>query len=158
MNINRGIGASIALRLARDGAKVVVNYVKDKKSADAVVAAITTSGGVASAIQGDASSSTDIDRLFNETKKLYGRVDIVVANAGVAGGKTLATTTNEDFDAIFNVNVKGVFYVLRAAANLLENNGISYYYTYDHQYHTSHNHIRAINILSLFNFVCAGMN
>jgi 3-oxoacyl-[acyl-carrier protein] reductase len=92
LNTNRGIGTGIALRLARDGAKVVVNYVKDKKSADAVVATIKTiAGSDAIAIQGDASLSTDVDRLFNETKKAFGRVDIVVANAGIATGNSMFT-------------------------------------------------------------------
>lgn len=118
-----GIGAGIALRLARDGAKVVVNYQKDKKSADAVVAAITSSGGAAIAVQADASISADVDRLFAETKRIYGRVDIVVANAGIFGGSSIATTTNADFDRLFDVNVKGVFYALRGAANHVENNG-----------------------------------
>lgn len=118
-----GIGAGIALRLARDGAKVVVNYQKDKKAADAVVSAITTSGGAAIAVQADASSSTDVDRLFAEAKRVYGRVDIVVANAGIFAGSPIATTTNAEFDQLFNVNVKGVFYALRAAANNVEANG-----------------------------------
>lgn len=120
---NSGIGSGIALRLARDGAKVIVNYQKDKKSADAVVAAITSTGGAATAIQADASSSTDVDRLFSEAKRIYGRVDIVVANAGIFGGSPIATTTNDDFNKLFDVNVKGVFYALRAAANNVENNG-----------------------------------
>jgi 3-oxoacyl-[acyl-carrier protein] reductase len=120
---SRGIGAGIALRLARDGAKVVVNYQKDKKSADAVVTAITTSGGAAIAVQADAASSTDVDRLFAEAKRVYGRVDIVVANAGIFAGSSISSTTNAEFDKLFDVNVKGVFYALRAAANNVENNG-----------------------------------
>ena len=121
--VNRGIGAGIALRLARDGAKVVVNYQKDKKAADAVVAAITSTGGSAVAVQADASSSTDVDRLFSEAKRIYGRVDIVVANAGIFLGSPIATQSNTEFDKLFDVNVKGVFYALRAAANHVEANG-----------------------------------
>jgi 3-oxoacyl-[acyl-carrier protein] reductase len=121
--VNRGIGAGIALRLARDGAKVVVNYQKDKKAADAVVAAISSTGGSAVAVQADASSSTDVDRLFSEAKRIYGRVDIVVANAGIFLGSPIATQSNTEFDKLFDVNVKGVFYALRAAANHVEANG-----------------------------------
>jgi NAD(P)-dependent dehydrogenase (short-subunit alcohol dehydrogenase family) len=81
--LNRGIGRGIALSLARDGAKVVVNYQKDIKAAQAVVDAINSvKTGSAVAIQGDVSLSTDVDRLFTETKRIYGRIDIVVANSG----------------------------------------------------------------------------
>lgn len=121
---SRGIGSGIALRLARDGAKVIVNYLKDQTSADAVVAAIKSiPSGDAIAIQADTSKSSDVDRLFAETKRLFGGVDIVIANAATFAGSTLQTTTNSDFDLVFDVNVKGVFYVLRAAANNIENNG-----------------------------------
>jgi 3-oxoacyl-[acyl-carrier protein] reductase len=121
---SRGIGAGIALRLARDGAKVVVNYQNDKKSADAVVAAIKSiPNGDATAIQGDASKSDDIDRLFSETKRIYGGVDIVVANAGVWSASPIATTTNEEFNRVFVGNVTGPFYTFRAAANNVRDNG-----------------------------------
>jgi 3-oxoacyl-[acyl-carrier protein] reductase len=67
--------------------------------------------------------SADVDRLFSETKRIYGRVDIVVANAAVLGQSPIHTTTNEEFDRLFNINVKGVFYVLRNAANHVEKDG-----------------------------------
>jgi 3-oxoacyl-[acyl-carrier protein] reductase len=122
--LNRGIGRGIALSLARDGAKVVVNYQKDIKAAQAVVDAINTvKTGSAVAVQGDVSLSTDVDRLFTEAKRIYGKVDIVVANAGISGFSALAVTTNEEFDRLINVNLKGTFYTLRAAANSVENNG-----------------------------------
>lgn len=99
-----GIGAAIALSLARDGAKIVVNYNADKKSADAVVAAITSvAGGAAIAVQADVSKSDDVGRLFAEAKKAYGRIDIVVANSGVGAAATpIAATTNEQFDRMYN--------------------------------------------------------
>jgi 3-oxoacyl-[acyl-carrier protein] reductase len=75
-------------------------------------------GGSASSVQGDVSSSSDVDRLFAEAKRLYGRIDIVVANSGVgAAPSPIASTTNDDYDRIMNVNLKGVFFTLRAAAN-----------------------------------------
>jgi 3-oxoacyl-[acyl-carrier protein] reductase len=122
--LNRGIGRGIALSLARDGAKVVVNYQKDIKAAQAVVDAINgIKVGSATAIQADISSSTDVDRLFAETKRIFGRIDIVVANSGILGAGALATVTNEEFDKVMDVNLKGTFYTLRAAANNIENNG-----------------------------------
>lgn len=120
---SRGIGRGIALTLARDGAKVIVNYQKDVKSADATVAAITLIGGAATAIQADVSSSTDVDRLFAETKKLYGQIDIVVANSGIAHSSSLSLYSNDEFDRMINVNLKGAFYTLRAAANNIQDNG-----------------------------------
>lgn len=121
---SRGIGAGIALRLARDGAKVVVNYLKDKAAADAVVAAIVSAGGAASSIQGDVSSSSDVDRIFSWVAREFGRIDIVVANSGVGTTPApIAATTNDEFDRIINVNLKGAFYTLRAAANHVEANG-----------------------------------
>jgi 3-oxoacyl-[acyl-carrier protein] reductase len=61
--------------------------------------------------------------LFAETKRIYGRVDIVVANAGISAASSIASTTNDDFDRLININLKGTFYTLRAAANSVENNG-----------------------------------
>jgi 3-oxoacyl-[acyl-carrier protein] reductase len=111
--------------LARDGAKVVLNYNKDSKGADDVVAALNQiKAGTAIAVQADVSKSTEIDRLFAEAKRTFGGVDIVIANSGVApDGNTIATTTNESFDRVISVNLTGVFYTLRAAANYVRDNG-----------------------------------
>jgi 3-oxoacyl-[acyl-carrier protein] reductase len=88
------------------------------------VGVIKTGGGDAIAIQADTTSSKDVERLFTETKRLFGRIDIVVANAGITGSPSpIASTTNEQFDRVFDINVKGYFYTLRAAANHIENNG-----------------------------------
>src|SRR5580658_84547 len=80
---SKGIGASIAEHLAAAGASVVVNYSSSKAGADAVVANITGKGGKAIAVQGDVSKPADIARLFEETKKAYGKVNILVNNAGI---------------------------------------------------------------------------
>jgi len=80
---SKGIGASIAKNLAAEGAAVVVNYSSSKADAEKVVSAITADGGKAIAVQGDASKKADIDRLFAETKSKFGRLDILVSNAGV---------------------------------------------------------------------------
>jgi 3-oxoacyl-[acyl-carrier protein] reductase len=106
---NSGIGAGVALRLARDGAKVVVNYQNDKKSADAVVAAINSvRTNNAIAVQADVSKSAEVDRLFAEAKRAFGRIDIVIANSGVVHAlSTIADFTNDEFNRIFSVNVTG---------------------------------------------------
>src|SRR4051812_25947906 len=80
---SKGIGASIAKGLAAEGAAVVVNYASSKEGADQVVAEITGSGGKAVAVQGDVSRSADVARLFAETKKAFGKLDVLVNNAGV---------------------------------------------------------------------------
>src|SRR5436309_10266562 len=80
---SKGIGAGIAKSLAAEGAAVVVNYANSKKDADNVVAEIAAKGGKAVAIQGDVSKSADVQRLFAETKKTFGKLDVLVNNAGV---------------------------------------------------------------------------
>src|SRR5229473_2871065 len=80
---SKGIGADIAKALAAEGASVVVNYASSKEGADRVVSAITAKGGKAIVVQGDVSKQADITRLFAETKKAYGKVNILVNNAGV---------------------------------------------------------------------------
>src|SRR5258708_3602256 len=80
---SKGIGASIATHLAAEGAAVVVNYASSKTGADKVVAEITNAGGKAVAVQGDVSKKTDIDRLFTQTKKAFGSLDILVNNAEI---------------------------------------------------------------------------
>src|SRR5882757_5040874 len=80
---SKGIGAYIATALAAEGASVVVNYASSKEGADRVGSAITAKGGKAIAVQGDVSKQADITRLFAETKKAYGKVNILVNNAGI---------------------------------------------------------------------------
>jgi len=120
---SRGIGAEVAKTLAAAGATVVVNYAGNKAAADDVVKTITTSGGTAIAIQADVSKPADVKRLFDETITQFGRIDVLVNNAGVLIYKLIADTTDEDFDRQFNTNVKGVFNTLREAATRLADNG-----------------------------------
>jgi len=120
---SRGIGAAICTRLASDGAKVIVNYFSSPKSADEVVAVIRAGGGVAEAVQADASTITGVDKLFSEAKRLFGRVDIVVSNAGAVSIKPVASITEDDYQLIFNTNVKGPAFLLRNAANMVEEGG-----------------------------------
>ncbi len=120
---SRGIGRSIALRLGRDGAAVAVNYVASPEKAEAVVNEIIASGGRAIAIQGNVADKADVTRLFDETEKQLGSIDIVVNVAGVSVFKPHVDLNDEDFDKIFSVNTKGAMYMLQAAANRVKDGG-----------------------------------
>lgn len=120
---SRGIGAEIAMTFALAGAKVVINYSGNKQAADKVVADITNTGGVAIAIKADVSSSAQVEALFESAISHFGKLDILVNNAGSIIYKTIENTTDEDFDRIFSINVKGTFNTLRQAASRLEDGG-----------------------------------
>src|SRR5262249_54010952 len=93
---SKGIGAGIAKYLAAAGVSVVVNYASAKKDADQVVNEITREGGRAIAVQGDVAKKKDIEHLFSETKKAFGRLDVLVNNAGVYQFAPLEETTEEE--------------------------------------------------------------
>jgi 3-oxoacyl-[acyl-carrier protein] reductase len=120
---SRGIGKAIALRLGRDGAAVAVNYVASPDKAEAVVKEIITHGGRAISIQGSVANKADVTRLFDETEQQLGSIDIVVNVAGAAAYKLHSDLTDEDFDKVFSVNVKGAVYMLQAAANCVKDGG-----------------------------------
>jgi len=120
---SRGIGAEVAKRLAKEGAKVVVNYAGSQAAADSVVADIVNAGGQAIALQGDVSKAEDVKGLFDKTIATYGRLDVLVNNAGIMITKLIKDTTDEDFNRQFDINVKGVFNTLREAATRLADNG-----------------------------------
>ncbi|KKN01707.1 hypothetical protein LCGC14_1124960, partial [marine sediment metagenome] len=120
---SRGIGAEIAMTFALAGAKVVINYSGNKQAADKVVADITNTGGVAIAIKADVSSSAQVEALFESAISHFGKLNILVNNAGSIIYKTIENTTDEDFDRIFSINVKGTFNTLRQAASRLEDGG-----------------------------------
>src|SRR5882724_6636705 len=113
---SKGIGAAIAKQLAADGASVVVNYASSKSGADKVVGEIKAQGGKATAVQGDLSKKSDINRLFAETKKTYGNLDILVNNAGVYDFKPLDEITEDHFHKQFNLNVLGLILATQEAA------------------------------------------
>lgn len=120
---SRGIGRAIAEGLATKGAAVVVDYVGNEEAAREVVAAIEGNGGKAVAIQADVSSIPDIRRLFDETERQMGPIDIVVANVGVAVIKPLVEATEADFDHVFGTNAKGTFFTLQEAARRVRDGG-----------------------------------
>jgi 3-oxoacyl-[acyl-carrier protein] reductase len=105
---SKGIGAGIAKALAADGASVVVNYSTSKEGADKVVAEIKAKGGKAVAVQGDFSKQEDIGKVFAETKKVFGRLDTVVNNAGVYEFAPLGDITVAQFHKMFDLNVLGL--------------------------------------------------
>lgn len=119
----RGIGREIALRLARDGATVVVHYASSKSGADETVAAIEAAGGAAVAYQADITRRQDVIALFEAIDRHPGRLDIVVNNSGVSGGGKLSDVTDADVEAIFGVNVFGPLYVASEAAKRLRDDG-----------------------------------
>src|SRR5258708_13579409 len=98
---SKGIGAGIAKALAAEGAAVVVNYASSKEGADRVVAEITEKGGKAVAVQGDVSKAPDVQRLFAETQKAFGKLDVLVNNAGVAEFAPLGEITANHFHRLF---------------------------------------------------------
>jgi 3-oxoacyl-[acyl-carrier protein] reductase len=120
---SRGIGKAIAERLAADGASIVINYSKNKQPAQAAVDSILGRSGKATAIQADISRPSEVRRLFTEAEKKMGRLDIVVANAGVVLEKPLIESTEEDYDSVFNINTKGVFFTLQEAARRIRDGG-----------------------------------
>ncbi len=116
---SKGIGAGIAKALAAEGASVVVNYSTSKEGADRVVQEITSNGGKAIAVQGDVSKQTDITRLFAETKKAYGKLNILVNNAGTYAFAPLEAITEELFHKQFNLNVLGLLLTTKEAVKLI---------------------------------------
>jgi 3-oxoacyl-[acyl-carrier protein] reductase len=119
----RGIGAEIAQRLAKEGARVVVNYSLSSEAALNVVRAIEKEGATATAVVADVSKVSDVVRLFDETEKAYGPADILINNAGVILYKPIAEVTEKEFDDLFAINVKGTFFGCQQAARRLRSGG-----------------------------------
>ena len=120
---SKGIGAAIAKHFAAEGAKVVVNYASSKEGADKVVKGITDNGGIAIAVQADVSNETDVTRLFDETKKAFGSLDILVNNAVSQGYAPIEQISVADFHQSFNVNVLGSILTIQAALKLFGDKG-----------------------------------
>ncbi len=112
---SRGIGRGIALRLAQEGCKVVVNYNRSAEAAQEVVRTIREQGGEAIAIQADVSDYQQAQRLIKEALKAFGRVDILVNNAGTTRDQLLLLMKEADWDLVINTNLKSCFNVTKAA-------------------------------------------
>ena len=118
-----GIGKAIALRFGTEGAKVVVTA-RRLALCEQTVEQIKVSGGEAWAIQTDVADEQQVERLIAETVKHYGKLDVLVNNAGiVAGGRRLAETSTKDFDAVMNVNLRGTFFCCRAGFTQMKQQG-----------------------------------
>lgn len=111
---SRGIGKATALALAEEGAIVIVNYARSSASAEEIVQEIHSSGGEALAIQGDVSQSDQVEALFAQVMEKYGRIDILVNNAGITRDTLLMRMKLEDWQAVINLNLTGVFLCTKA--------------------------------------------
>lgn len=120
---SRGIGAAISRRLAADGCAVVINYAGNAKAAGDVVKAIEKGGGRAIAVQGDVSDPAAVRALFDAAEHNFGGVDIVVTSAGIMPTAPIGEATDEDFDRLVAVNLKGTFNALREAAKRMRDGG-----------------------------------
>lgn len=120
---SKGIGAGIAKGLAEEGASVVVNYASSKEGAEKVVAEIKAKGGKAIAVQGDVAKAADVERLFAETKKAFGKVDVLVNNAGIYEFVPIGDVTEKHFHRIFDTNVLGPILATREAVKYLGEGG-----------------------------------
>jgi len=120
---SKGIGAGIAKQFAAEGAAVVVNYASSKQDADRVVDEISKNGGKAVAIQGNVAKRADVERLFTEAEKAFGKIDIVVNNAGVYEFVPLEEATEQQFHRMFDTNVLGMLLSTQEALKHLNPDG-----------------------------------
>src|SRR4030081_2513842 len=120
---SRGIGAAIAKRLAADGASVAITYAKDANAAAAVVKAIERDGGKAVAIQADAADTKAVKDAVEKAVATFGRLDVLVNNAGTAIPKTFEETTLEELDRVIDINVRGTFVATQAALKHMKSGG-----------------------------------
>jgi 3-oxoacyl-[acyl-carrier protein] reductase len=120
---SRGIGAAIAKRLAADGASVAITYTKGAEAAAAVVKEIERGGGRAIALQADAADATAVQAAVEKTAATFGRIDVLVNNAGTAIPKPFVETTLEELDRVININIRGVFVATQAALKHMTSGG-----------------------------------
>jgi 3-oxoacyl-[acyl-carrier protein] reductase len=120
---SRGIGAAVAQHLAAAGAKVIVNYAGRRADAEATVQSILEKGGEAFAVRADVSKPDEVKVLFDTSIERFGRIDVLINNAGILIYKLIRDTTDEEFTRQFEINVRGTFNTLREAATRLADNG-----------------------------------
>lgn len=116
---SRGIGRACALALATEGAKVVINYASSSAAAEEIVTEINTAGGNALALQADVSKSEQVDALVDNTIAKWGRIDILVNNAGITRDTLLLRMKLEDWQAVIDLNLTGVFLCTRAVSKIM---------------------------------------
>ena len=120
---SRGIGAAIAKRLSTDGASVAITYAKDASAASAVIKTIELGGGKAVAIQADAADTQAVKDAVERVVATFGRLDVLVNNAGTAIPKTFEETTLEEMDRLIDINIRGVFIATQAALKHMKTGG-----------------------------------
>src|SRR5437867_991165 len=118
-----GIGRAVALRLARDGFRVALNYAGNAENAEAAVAAVKAADGHAFAVQGDVADAAAVERLFQETLGAFGRIDVVVNSAGIMPMGPIAEGSLEAFDRVIATNLRGSFIVMGQAAKHVAKGG-----------------------------------
>jgi len=116
---SRGIGRAIAIALAAEGAKVVVNYARSDAAANEVVKVITDQGGEAIAVQADVSDAEQVQNLIKETRSQYGQIDVLVNNAGITRDTLLLRMKLEDWQAVIDLNLTGVFLCTQAVSKIM---------------------------------------
>jgi len=116
---SRGIGRAIALELASCGANVVVNYTRNSKAADEVVAEIEAMGLSGMAVKADVSIASEVENLVNEVLKTFGSIDILVNNAGITRDNLIIRMTEKEFDEVINTNLKGAFICTKAVSRVM---------------------------------------
>lgn len=116
---SRGIGAVIAKKLAARGFMVIINYGHSSAAAEEVKNQIEQAGGQAVLMQGDVSSGDDVDRMFKDIKKTWGRLDVLVNNAGINRDTLLVRMKEDQWDAVLSTDLKSVFFTTKAAASLM---------------------------------------
>ena len=116
---SRGIGRAIAIRLASEGAKVAINFAGNQKAAEEVKGEIEKNGGEAILVKANVADSAAVDEMFAKVIEAFGTVDILVNNAGITRDGLLIRMKDEDFDAVIDTNLKGVFYCTKAAAKIM---------------------------------------
>ena len=116
---SRGIGRTIALRLAAEGARVAINYAGNVKAAEEVKAAIEAAGGTAILCRADVADSAAVEAMVADVAKEFGAIDILVNNAGITRDTLLMRMKDEDFAKVLDTNLKGVFYCTKAVAKLM---------------------------------------
>jgi len=120
---SRGIGAAIARRLAHDGFAVGINYAASAAEAEALADEIRQAGGRALAVRADVSRTADVRAMFDAVHTEFGRIDVLVNNAGILQMQTLADTSDELYEKTFDINTRGTFNTLREAAARLADGG-----------------------------------
>lgn len=120
---SRGIGRAISLRLSKMGMAVVINYARDKPSAEELAAEIKKKGREALAIKADVSKIKQIGEVFDTVISRFGRLDILINNAGIATYKRIEEFSEEEYDRIFDINVKGLFFCCKEAARKMADGG-----------------------------------